>query len=294
MNVDKTIEALLDVALAIFPDITLISDTKARRKQLKESVENILQTRGVPLDQRMQQKGKESTGCKVYVLLICGCTRIIFFRALYAATTANLGHPIVLRNYKSRTPSLNPTIVEAICATMATPSYFSPIKIGPRWRQQIFIGGPRGANNPIRELLKEASAIFGKEKLVAQIVSLGCGRLYIPSVERNTNTGGTSQSIQEMAADCDAVAKEISTRLCGMDAYLRLNVDRGMENLLMSEWAELGPIETHTNAYVEMAEISENIEASLHRLQGSAGTITLGEISTYRYTLRKSRQRFIY
>ena len=171
---------------------------------------------------------------------------------------------------------------------MANPSYFSPIKIGPRGRQQTFIGGPRGANNPTRELLKEASAVFGKEKLVAQIVSLGCGRSHISSVEKVTNTEGVSRSVDEMAADCEAVAKELSTRLCDMEAYLRLDVERGMENLLLNEWNDLGAIETHTSAYVETAEISESIEASLRSLQGGTGTVTLGEISAYPYTLQGS------
>jgi hypothetical protein len=167
---------------------------------------------------------------------------------------------------------------------MATPSYFSPINIGPHGRHQTFVGGPRGANNPTRELLKEASSVFGKEKSVAQIVSLGCGRSHIYSVERSTNPEGVSRSVHEMAADCEAVANELSTRLCDMDAYLRLNVERGMENVVMNKWDDLGPIETHTSAYVETAEVSETIEASLRRLQGVPGTITLGEISAYPYT----------
>jgi hypothetical protein len=147
----------------------------------------------------------------------------------------------------------------------------------------MFIGPPHGAHNPTRELLKEANSIFGKEKLVAQIVSLGCGRSHIYSVEKSKNTEGVSRSIQEMAADCEAVETELSTRLCDMDAYLRLNVERGMENVLMSEWDDVGPIETHTRAYVEMAEVSETIDASLRRLQEGTGTITLGEISSYPY-----------
>jgi hypothetical protein len=148
---------------------------------------------------------------------------------------------------------------------MATPPYFAPITCGPRGRQQVFIGGPRGANNPTRELLKEASAVFGNEKLVSQILSLGSGR----------------GSVQEMAADCEAVARELSTRFCDMDAYLRLSVDRGMENVLMNEWDDLGPVDIHTSAYVETADISRSFDVSLRRMQGRAGTVTLGEISAY-------------
>jgi hypothetical protein len=293
MNVDEAIDALLNVALAIFPDNPdSETDKDAYTRRLRESVKSIIQTRGIPSDRKMQDTGEESVGCKVYVLFPCTFTHLTFFRALYAATAANLSHPIILRNYKCRRPSLNPTIIEAICATMATPSYFSPITIGPRGREQTFIGGPRGANNPTRELLKEASAIFGKEKLVVQVISIGCGRSHISSAKTNTDTEGASQSVEEMAADCEAVAKELSTRFCDMEAYLRLDVERGMENLVLNEWSALGPIETHTSTYVEMAGISESIEASLKTLQAGNGTVTLGEISEYPYTRSEAPAKF--
>jgi hypothetical protein len=217
----------------------------------------------------------------------------MFFRALYTAAASNPSHPVSLRNYKHRGSSLNSTIVDAICATMATPPYFSPIKFGPRGRQQAFNGGPRGANNPTRELLKEASTAFGKEKLVAQIVSLGSGRSDISSMERNLDTEGINSPFQEMATDCETVAKELSTRFCGMDEYLRLNVERGMDHFLMNQWDDLGPIESHTSAYVETAEISETIEASLRRLRGGTGTVALGEISAY-YDIRRVRLHYMH
>jgi hypothetical protein len=84
-----------------------------------------------------------------------------------------------------------------------------------------------------------------------------------------------------MARDCEAVDKELSTRLCGMDEYLRLNVERGMEYMAMNEWDDLGAIETHTSAYVECPAISDALDASLKRLQGGTGTTTLGQISKY-------------
>jgi hypothetical protein len=204
-----------------------------------------------------------------------------FFRALYAATTANLSHPIVLRNYKPRGSSLNATIVEEICATMTAPYYFSPIKIGPHGRQQTFVGGPLGTKNPTRELLKEAGAIFRKERLASQVVSIGCGRSRISSMETYTYTDGGTRLVQEMAAECEGVEKDLSTRLCDMDEYLRLNVDRGMEKFLMNEWDDLGPIESHTSAYIETDIITDALEASLKRLKGSIGTVMLGQISTY-------------
>jgi hypothetical protein len=173
---------------------------------------------------------------------------------------------------------------------MATPLYFAPIKIGPPGRQQTFIGGPLGTNNPTRELLKQANVIFGNEKLVAQILSIGCGRSHLASMDNYASAEDVSQLAQEMAADCETVSKDLSARLFEIDAYLRLNVDRGMENLLMEEWNDLGPIESHTSAYVETAAVSENLEASLRRLQECTGTITLGQISASHIF----SQRFIY
>ena len=68
MNVDETIDAFRDVALDIFPDSSHPDlDVEARTRQLSESVKNILQTRGIPPDWRMQATSKDSVGCKVYV-----------------------------------------------------------------------------------------------------------------------------------------------------------------------------------------------------------------------------------
>jgi hypothetical protein len=67
MNVDEAVEALLDVALAIFPGDPTDLDPDGRTRQLTESVESILQARGVPLDRKMQEKGEAPVRCKVYV-----------------------------------------------------------------------------------------------------------------------------------------------------------------------------------------------------------------------------------
>jgi hypothetical protein len=98
-------------------------------------------------------------------------------------------------------------------------------------------------------------------------------------VERNTDSEGVNKLVQELVADCEAVARELLTRFRDMDVYLRLNVDSG--NLLVNEWEDLGPVETETSVYVKRTEISETLEASLRRLRGT-GAVTLGEISTYR------------
>jgi hypothetical protein len=68
MNVDEAVDALLNVALAVFPDESSPNpDREANTRKLRESVENILQTRNIPPNRKMQEKGEDPVGCKVYV-----------------------------------------------------------------------------------------------------------------------------------------------------------------------------------------------------------------------------------
>ena len=200
-------------------------------------------------------------------------------RVLYTSTTANPTHPLLFRSYPSRGISLNPTIVESLCATLVAPSLFSPVKIGPRLREQKFIGGALGANNPTRELLKEASNVFGKDKRVAQILSIGSGRSHLISLDPGATEETVNQLGQDLASDCEMVARELSTRLYNVDAYLRLNVERGMEDIKMDDWTGLGDIESHTVTYLEGSGMTDMIEASLQRLNNRVGSVTLAQIS---------------
>ena len=154
------------------------------------------------------------------------------------------------------------------------------MKIGPHLREQSFVGGAVGANNPTRELLKEAASIFGKDRRVAQILSIGSGRTRLLALDQSATADAVNRLVKDMASDCGIVARELSTRLHNVQAYLRLNVDRGMENVKMYDWTCLGAIESHTNAYVEITTITEAIESSMGHLQNRIGSATLGQIST--------------
>ena len=202
----------------------------------------------------------------------------MLFRVIYAAASVNINHSHAFRTYSSRQSSLNPTIVEAVCATMAVPSHFSPAKVGPYMRQQSFVGGALGANNPTRLLLTEASGAFGGDQRVSQIISLGSGSAKALSLDTVSKEAGVARLLNEMAADCEIVAQELSTRLFNVDAYLRLKVELEMDNIGIDSWLELGDFETHTRIYLENSAVSEALDVSLKRLQERIGTITLGRI----------------
>ena len=200
------------------------------------------------------------------------------FRAVYATTVENATYLCTFRTYPFRRSSVNATIVEAICATMAHPSFFLSTNIGPRLRQQSFAGGAIRSSNPTRDLLKEAVDLFGKETRVAQIISLGSGLGRVLSLGEAEGPADVDLLLR-MAANCEIVAKELYSRLFNVSAYLRLNVDRGMETVSMTDWSGLGAIQSHTSAYLETPAVTEAIEASLQRLQERIGTITLSQLS---------------
>ncbi|KIM30321.1 hypothetical protein M408DRAFT_324460 [Serendipita vermifera MAFF 305830] len=216
MNIDEAIDALIDITSSIFPDASMETiDQESNTKNLREAVESMLQARNISPTSKMNDEAREKTRCKV---------------VLYTANSQHLNHPQLFRTYSSRGSSLNPTILEAICATVSLPSHFLPVKIGPPRMQQSFLGSVLGGNNPTRLLLEEASKVYGKDRRVAQIISLGCGLPRVLSVN-SLYEANANRLLKEIAADCEMVANELSTRLFNIDAYLRLNVNRGMETL---------------------------------------------------------------
>jgi hypothetical protein len=162
---------------------------------------------------------------------------------------------------------------------MALPSYFLPVKSGRS--HQSFIGGVLGANNPTRELLKEAGTVFGNETRVTQFISIGCGVPPMLSLQAVANETGVGRLLKEIADDCQMVATELAARLYDVDAYLRLSVDKGIGGIEMDQWGLAGDIEMHTSCYIESQTISHALEVSLKCLKQRSGSVTLGRLSKW-------------
>jgi hypothetical protein len=282
MNVSQAMDTLEIVVSTVFPEGSQeTTDREGNSKRLEEAIEDILQQREIPRDAKMYDPLRPAVKCKVYVFpLPAYLPHLNIYRVLYAAASSNITHPCAIRTYSSRGASLNPTIVEALCATMAFPSYFLPVSIGSRLKKRTFVGGPLGANNPTRELLREAGTIFGNDKRVSQIISIGCGVPATLSLEALADEAGIGGWLK-IAADCQVVARELSTRLFNVDAYLRLNVERGIESTSLDDWSILGDIEAHAGSYIESIAVTEALDTSWGRVRRNIATVTLGQLSTY-------------
>ena len=169
-------------------------------------------------------------------------------------------------------------------------SLFEPVSIGPKRREKTFTSASIGFNNPTRELIKEAEKHFGTDIRVSTVLSIGSGRPALVAFDGRTLA--SNELLNGIVIDCERVARELATQLFNVDGYLRLNVDRGMENTKMSDWEELGIIEGHTETYLAVPAVTKAIDSSLQRLQDRVGSITIRQLSTFAWIIQTVRLLF--
>jgi hypothetical protein len=126
-----------------------------------------------------------------------------------------------LRNYHCRELSRNVTIVEAIRATLAFPSLFDSVRIGPIGEEQEFVGIQYRFNNPTLEAIYEVKNSLGAEQPLAGVVSLGCGRPGITSLSREDNPNNQLQFLENMASNCQWTAEDLERLLGPSTPYYR-------------------------------------------------------------------------
>jgi hypothetical protein len=192
----------------------------------------------------------------------------------------DLSHCEIFRTYRSPQSSINCTLMEVLCASLAVPPLFDPVPIGPRLRQQNFIGGALGFYNPTREILKEARVAYSDEQRVALILSLGSGLPPVVSLDSSASLSCSIESlVKYIGTDCERVAREMATHLIQVDAYVRLNVGRGLEEIRFNDWSCISWIEGCIKAYLEAASVSSAVGAVSEKIKNHTGSITLGQLS---------------
>jgi hypothetical protein len=170
--------------------------------------------------------------------------------------------------------------VEALCASLAIPSLFDPVPIGPPLRQQRFVGGALGFYNPTRELLKEAKAVYGDDQRVALILSLGSGLPPVISLESSILLSCTLGSlVKYIGTDCERVAREMATQLIQVDAYVRLNVNRGLECIQFDDWSCIRSIEGCIKAYSQAVSVTRAVDTVSEKITRRIGSVTMGQLS---------------
>ncbi|PVF94377.1 hypothetical protein CPB86DRAFT_789132 [Serendipita vermifera] len=266
MTIDQAIEAYTALVRTVFQASKEESSNSANAPfditKVQEWAENTLEHLNLPLDVEFDGEMLPGGQCNV---------------VLFAATPARVDDGIALRGYLSPHASEAYTLVQAICATMAVPDRFQPFTIGSGPLAQRYIGRPMNLANPISKVLREAESIYGPDRIVSIILSLGSGR---PAAHSLGGSGSSYDKIQNIApkvvSDGELKAEELSHMFIPTSAYMRLNVDSGMENVGDLDWKELPSIKHHTTKYIMSAEVQSNIGLSTYLIRGRRGLLPLG------------------
>ena len=163
-----------------------------------------------------------------------------------AITKDNVDAKPTLFTTYDRSEALNGcTIWEIARATSAATTFFKPIRVG---RDGVeFIDAGFGYNNPTEVLIEEARRVFPSEETM-QILSIGTGLGNIVSIKDTRRS--IISALKRMATSSQKVAARLDDQFGDGSQYRRFNVDRGLEDITLSDWERASTITAHTQNYL--------------------------------------------
>lgn len=179
---------------------------------------------------------------------------------------------------------LRTTIVEAARATSAAPNFFRSIDIvGDEGLAERFVDGGMLANNPVKFVLNQANELFPNSNIDC-VLSLGTGRTSVIRINGNNSdsifkrllpTNIILKALVKIATDCESTADEVDHKFSDTPGvYYRLNVDRGLEDVSLSEWTKSKSVAVHTRKYLEKEEVHKKVLELVQKLYQSPGLPT--------------------
>lgn len=171
-----------------------------------------------------------------------------------AITKVNLEtKPALLATYDTSADLNGCTIWQVARATSAATTFFKPMKVG---RDEIeFIDAGFGYNNPCGELIKEGRRVFA-DRSELQVLSIGTGLGDVISIKDNRQS--IIRALKTMVTSSKRVATSLDEEFGDSGQYFRFNVDRGLEDITLSDWEKTSTISAHTRNY--LSEKAREIE----------------------------------
>ncbi|PVF91881.1 FabD/lysophospholipase-like protein, partial [Serendipita vermifera] len=241
-----------------------ISPTK-RLDILKNGIKEMLRNQGLSEDVDLRDHRFRSSKCKV---------------ALLAVRSAAVNSYQWFKTYPSPRNDIECSVVDALSASMALPTLFSPVTIGPEYAVEEFCAGGLGFNNPTRELLKEAQSTYGGERRLSVIVSIGSGLPKELSLEGSTQEEHVmGELLRKLAINCETIEKDISYQLYDVGAYIRMNVSRGLEDVEMGDWSRLGKVTSCTKQYLESISVVKLLNTTVEFVTKRRGVMSLNQLT---------------
>ncbi|KAK6850534.1 hypothetical protein PG987_000168 [Apiospora arundinis] len=203
------------------------------------------------------------------------CTKTV----ILAITKANVNTgPTLFKLYDSSTTFQDCTIWQVARATSAATTFFKSIELG---RDKIeFIDAGFGYNNPCEVLIEEAEKQF-PDRSRLHVLSIGTGLGDVVGIRDSRRS--ILKALKTMASSSKAVATRQGGRYTDTGTYYRFNVERGLDDIALSDWQETSRIAAHTHNYLNEHEraIRGYVDALLHgfRAQRSVAHALSGSAS---------------
>ncbi|KAI8945770.1 acyl transferase/acyl hydrolase/lysophospholipase [Xylaria longipes] len=130
-------------------------------------------------------------------------------------------------------------------ATSAATTFFKSIKIG---RDNVeFIDAGFGHNNPCEVLIEEARRLFPNHGQL-QVLSIGTGLGDVITIKDSRRA--ILKALAKMAATLTTVARKLHNQYRDSSQYHRFNVERGLQDITLSDWEKTSTIAAHTGNYL--------------------------------------------
>lgn len=299
MSVDETIKAYCHLMSETYPRKKSIvggDSTVAKTIKLEEGLRAIIGAATGAPEEGMLEGNPNEAKCKVYVQMTTECVSIMLIlvtcSVIYAmpARNANTSPPCAFRTYPT-TVSVMPDcpIWKALRASTAHPELFKHIEIEEFGTGYRFTNGSYGCSNPSALLLKEIIALF-PGRSVASLVSIGAGHVDTNRIaqstwlERALPSGGPItprilRTAHGIVTDNERTAEHMDVSFSRIkNAYYRLNVDAGVQDIQSCEWEKQSQVADGTRVYVQQDEVHKRLGKLVAAVQErpALATIKLG------------------
>ncbi|KAI1802241.1 FabD/lysophospholipase-like protein [Daldinia bambusicola] len=175
-------------------------------------------------------------------------------------------------------------IWEAARATTAAPSYFDPIVLSRGGDSRAFIDGAMGCNNPAKEVVDEAAALFGTDCVLGCLVSLGTGfsgEVTIGQAQKGLKKIiGLINNLKKIATNTEEVHEGLRRLIrADLDTYFRFQLPTGAENIRLHDYKKLDELSRLMKLYIEKesAEIDKVVRILINKAKPRG--ITLGQVA---------------
>ncbi|KAH7162472.1 acyl transferase/acyl hydrolase/lysophospholipase [Dactylonectria estremocensis] len=153
--------------------------------------------------------------------------------------------PTLFTTYDTSTGLEECTIWQVARATSAATTFFKPIRVG---RDDIeFVDAGFGYNNPCEVLITEAKKQFPSRDEM-RVISIGTGLGDVVAIGKTRTS--ILKALKKMATTSKKVAPRLDEELGDGGTYFRFNVDRGLEDVTLSDWEKSSNISSHTRNYL--------------------------------------------